>query len=333
MLRPLALRCLLLAAALSAASCQLAPSAAPEPQLRVLVWNVLHGANDVDEGPEKALRVIREAAPDLVLMQESYDIDGDRPTLGRWLAAQLGWQHHQAESPHLCVLTKDDITARYFHHPWHGVGVRVQDAAGREFVAYSTWIDYRAFAGYELRDNPDIADADLLQAESVRSARLPQTEALMAHMDAQGHLAADVPVLVGGDWNCPSHLDWTEDTARVYRNRRALALPVSAAVQARGFVDVFRAVHPSPVQHPGITWSPMFRTRSDGKPQAFDRIDRLYLKNPPRAQRGWSLQPATARVLPERWEDAEMPTRDRMFPSDHGAVLLELTWRPPSVTP
>ena len=326
MLRSLTRLCLLTAALLTP-SCQLAPSAAPPDPLRVLVWNVLHGANDVDNGPEKALQVLRDAAPDLVLMQESYDIDGDRPTLGRWLAAQLGWQHHQAESPHLCVLTRDEITARYFHHPWHGVGVRVRDAQQREFVAYSTWIDYRAFAGYELRDNPDITDEDLLLAESVRSSRLPQAEALLGHLDEQGHLTADVPVLVGGDWNCPSHLDWTEDTARVYRNRRALALPVSAAVQARGFADVFRAVHPSPIQHPGITWSPMFRTRSDGKEQAFDRIDRLYLKNPADARDGWRLVPAAARVHPERWEDAALPTRRRSFPSDHGAVLLELTWQ------
>ena len=51
-------------------------------RLRVLVWNVLHGANDVDEGPEKALAVIRNAKPDIVLLQESYDINGDRPRLG-----------------------------------------------------------------------------------------------------------------------------------------------------------------------------------------------------------------------------------------------------------
>ena len=49
-----------------------------ENRLRVLVWNVLHGANDVDEGPEKALAIIRSVVPDIVLLQESYDIDGDR---------------------------------------------------------------------------------------------------------------------------------------------------------------------------------------------------------------------------------------------------------------
>ncbi|MGC6489391.1 MAG: endonuclease/exonuclease/phosphatase family protein [Planctomycetota bacterium] len=314
-------------AALSSLPAQSAPQASSADRLRVLVWNVLHGANDVDEGPEKALRVIRGASPDLVLMQESYDVEGERPTLGRWIAAELGWQHHQADSPHLCVLTRGEITARFLHHPWHGVGVRVRDGAAREFVAYSIWIDYRAFLGYELRDDPSISDEDLLRAESVRSSRLPQTRALLAHLEAEGHLKETVPVLVGGDWNTPSHLDWTTDTARVFAQRRALPLPVSRAVHAAGFVDAFRSVHPNPVQRPGITWSPMFRSRADGKAQAFARIDRLYVKNPAPGPQRWRLEPVSAQVLPAVWEDEAIPTRQRAFPSDHGAVSLTLQWQ------
>ena len=322
-------RCLswLLSSLLLCSSCQVTPPEAAEPELKVLVWNVLHGANDVDQGAEKALRVIQDAAPDLVLMQESYDIDDDRPTLGRWIASQLGWQCHQAESPHLCVLTKDEITTRFFHHPWHGVGVRVRDEENREFIAYSIWIDYRAFPGYELRDTPNISNDDLLLSESVRSSRLPQAQALIAHLQERGHLEAKVPLLVGGDWNTPSHLDWTPDAARVYRRRRALPLPVSMAVQAAGLTDVFRAVHPNPIQRPGITWSPMFRSTSDGKEQAFDRIDRLYLKNPQTDGGAWELQPTAAHVLPQIWDDEAKPLRQRPFPSDHGAVLLTLNWQ------
>lgn len=326
MLRALA-SCLLLGIC---SSCSLTPPPGDAATLDVLVWNVLHGANDVEEGPEKALRVIRDADPDLVLMQESYDINGDRPTLGRWLAAQLGWQCHQADSPHLCVLSKDPIQTRFFHHPWHGVGVRVRDAAAREFVAYSIWIDYRAFLGYELRDNPQISDEELLLAESVRSARLPQARALLTHIEEQGHFELDVPLLVGGDWNSPSHLDWTPDTARIYRHRRALPIPVSLAMQDAGFIDTFRSIHPDPVQRPGITWTPMFRTPESGKEQAFDRIDRLYLRNPAVRPNRWRLRPTEARVLPQRWADEETPTIQHGFPSDHCAVWMSLAWEQPA---
>ena len=113
------------------------------PHLRVLVWNVWRGGNEVEEGPEKILAVIREVNPDIVLMQESYDVDGDRPTVGRWIAQELGWHAHQEESPHLCVLTPLKVETEFFHHAWHGLGVRVTDAKKRSFVAWSIWFDYR----------------------------------------------------------------------------------------------------------------------------------------------------------------------------------------------
>tara|TARA_B100001059_G_scaffold141787_1_gene141746 strand:- start:2017 stop:4029 length:2013 start_codon:yes stop_codon:yes gene_type:complete len=293
--------------------------------LRVLVWNVLHGSNDVENGPEKTLEIIRESKADLVLLQESYDIDGERPKLGAWLAEQLGWKQWQGESAHLCVLTHLDLEATFLHHPWHGVGAELKDSQGRSFIAWSIWIDWRAYITRELRDDPGMSDAALLAAEDVRSSRLPQANAIIAHLDEVGHRKADIPVLVGGDWNTPSHLDWTEDTQRVYKHRRNLPLPVSLAMQDAGFTDTFREVHPNPVQRPGITWSPMFR-ESDGKVTGFERIDRLYLRNPSQARNGWILKPVSGHVLPEQWEDNAIPIENREFPSDHGALVMDLTW-------
>ena len=320
-----------------------APSAGPDADadvMRVLVWNVLHGSNDVTDGPEKALAVIRESNADVVLMQESYDIDGDRPLLGAWLAGQMGWNQWQGESPHLCVLTRFDIVDRFTHEPWHAVGATLVDDRSREFIAWSIWLDYRDYITRRLRDEPDMSDADLLESEFVRSSRLPQVERIIERLEGLGHLKASVPVMVGGDFNTPSHLDWTLDTTRVFKRRRDLDLPVSVAMAEAGFTDTFRTVHPNPVQRPGITWSPMFRT-SGGKAQGFERIDRLYVHEPVGPDRGdpdeaadpgshppsWSLVPVGGVVYPLVWEDDATPVEDLVFPSDHGAVLIELVWR------
>ena len=311
-------------------------SANAKNTLRVIVWNVLHGANDVTQGAEKTLQIIRDAAPDIVLLQESYDIDGDRPKLGAWLAGELGWNQHQAQSKHLCVLTPLKIETTFFHHEWHGVGARLRDAAGRELLTWSTWIDWRSFITYTLRDTSEISDEDLLAGERVGSNRQQQADAIIAHLRASGQLAADIPLLVGGDWNCPSHLDWTVDTARVYKRRRALTLPVSTAMQAAGFTDTFRMLYPNPVQRPGITWSPMFRSKGEGDSkveQGFDRIDRLYLKNPESPEGDWGLRPVSGHVLPIVWEDDSIPVVDRQFPSDHGAVVIDLVWERASTGP
>lgn len=287
--------------------------------LRVLVWNVQRGANDFTNGAEKTLAVIRAIDPDVVLMQESYDINDDRPTLGRWMATELSWNAHQASSPHLCILTRLEIDATYFHADWHGLGARLIDEDGRAFIAYSIWIDYRAFVAYELRDRPDISDEALLRCETDESDRFSQAQAIIQHLRDESHLESSVPLLVGGDWNCPSHLDWTADTQRVYKYRRNLPLPVSIAMHEAGFFDAFRRVHPDPVQMPGITWTPLYRDNN----ATFDRIDRLYVKDP---VEGRALAPVQATVLPLAWEDASIPHADRLFPSDHGAVVIDLRW-------
>ena len=306
-----------------------ADTPAQSDDLRIMVWNVLHGANDVTNGAEKTLKIIRKVNPDIVLLQESYDINGERPKLGEWLAGELGWNQHQAESTHLCVLTPLEIDATFLHHEWHGVGARLRDSAGRELLAWSTWIDYRSFVTYTLRDTPEINDEDLLAGERVGSNRQQQADAIISHLRDTGQLSADIPLLVGGDWNCPSHLDWTVDAARVYKRRRPLPLPVSIAMQSAGFTDTFRELYPNPVQRPGITWSPMYRTKGEGDEQVeqgFDRIDRLYLKNPLKHGTPWELRPVTGHVLPLLWEDESIPIVEREFPSDHGALVIDLKW-------
>ena len=95
-----------------------------------------------------------------------------------------------------------------------------------------------------------------------------------------------------------------------------------------GFEDTYRTVHPNPVQHPGITWSPMYRGPQPGETgtaQSFDRIDRLYIKNPDKGS-GWTLRPVSGYVLPHVWEDDVISREERQFPSDHGAVVIDLMW-------
>ncbi len=315
------------ALALAAGAQEPAPQEAPAGEargLRVLVWNIERGANPYTNGAEKALAQVRALSPDVCLLQESYDIDGERPRLGAWMAEELGWNSWQGDSTHLCVLTPLEIRDRYFHATWHGVGARLEDRAGRAFDVYSTWIDYRAYVAYALRDDPDITDADLLRCESEGSSRLGQANALLEHLEETGRFDRSVPLLVGGDWNCPSHLDWTEDTARAFRFKRPLDLPVSRRMAAEGFLDTFREVHPDPLRRPGFTWTPMARGTVEA-PMPLDRIDRLYRR--PATEGDLRLVPVAARVLPDRHEPAELPRTERAFPSDHGAVLIDFEWR------
>ena len=63
----------------------------------------------------------------------------------------------------------------------------------------------------------------------------------------------------------------------------------------------------------------------EGTPQSFERIDRLYVHkmNDNLASK---LVPVSAHVLPVVWESDQIPAAERVFPSDHGAVVIDFKW-------
>jgi hypothetical protein len=91
-----------------------------------------------------------------------------------------------------------------------------------------------------------------------RRTRLPGVEPDLTA--ARALHARGIPVFLTGDFNSPSFRDWTPATVgtRPYLDY-PVRWPVSAAVEAAGFTDSFRAAHPNPVTVPGLTW-PTHRT-------------------------------------------------------------------------
>lgn len=295
-----------------------------DDSLRVLVWNTERGSNPYGPtGRERVLKVIRDSGADVVLWQESYKLEDSEETLGAWVSKQMGWTIWQGESPHLAVATRFGTVERHFHHPWHGLGLRLKDEKEREFVAWSIWLDHRDPVQWASLADPRPTDAKLLACDTIGSDRFKQAQVLLDSLDSNGLLDAQVPVLVGGDWNCSSHLDWTAEAAEVFPHRRPLPLLISRLMGSAGFDDTFRTIHPDPAKHPGNTWTPRGTKREDGSPNPPERIDRLYVKN---ALGRPGLQPVKTTVYPLNPADAQAPRTEAVFPSDHAAVLIEFEW-------
>lgn len=73
--------------------------------------------------------------------------------------------------------------------------------------------------------------------------------------DAERERATRRSVLIGGDFNEPSILDWTAATAEE-QDHRGLVVPWQSTGPLRdaGYVDAYRANYPNPSTHPGTTW-------------------------------------------------------------------------------
>lgn len=262
--------------------------------LRVLAWNIWHGGRRKgrDEGVQRVVDVIQECNADLVLMQETY---GSGPRI----SGRLGFDYF-LRSSNLSILSRFPIRKAHRIGPaFRFGGVDVELRPGTTVQAYSLWINYLPSVSKLLA-----ADATPEQLRAAdQETRGAEIQAILADLEA--HLAAtpDVPVLIGGDFNSGSHLDWTPAAASL-PNHHGLTVnwPVSQWMQQAGFVDSYRTAHPDPVAKPGRTWSPEFEDSHQ------DRIDYIYSRS-----KRW-------RVLDSRVLDKH----PRGWPSDHAAVFSSL---------
>ena len=268
--------------------------------LKVLAWNIWHGGRrkGVDEGVQRVVEVIEESGADIVLMQETY---GSGPRI----SARLGFDYY-LRSSNLSIMSRYPI--RDVHRLYQGFrfgGVTIELSPGVEVQAHSLWINYLPDVGKALGEG---ATSDELAAADAKTRGAEMDgilDKLLAHLDA----SPAMPVLVGGDFNSASHLDWTQESSGLENHYgHVVPWPVSLSMERARFVDTFRAAHPDPVAERGRTWSPEFPESHQ------ERIDYVY------ASAGdW-------RVLDSRVLD-EHP---RGWPSDHAAVLSTLELAEPA---
>ncbi|GAA3862434.1 hypothetical protein GCM10023084_14860 [Streptomyces lacrimifluminis] len=265
-------------------------------RLRVMSWNLWLGGAKVDGHREKQLKVIVDTGADVVGLQET------NGTSARELADALGWHHHQA-GPNLGVITRYPITARLGDPDvgfYGATGVRIRLDRGLEVDVWSAHLDCAPYGPYEVRFD-GLPASEVIAHEGGRLARMREI------LRRIGDSVADdsTPVVLAGDFNTPSHLDWP-----------GLEWPVTKAVEEAGLRDSYREVHPDAVREPGHTWSPIHVEHEDGsgrvEPQ--DRIDFVLY-------RGAGLRVLDSRVVVNGVVRAWPEVADNVWPSDHAAVL------------
>ena len=71
----------------------------------------------------------------------------------------------------------------------------------------------------------------------------------------QADLQQGNPVILGGDFNEPSHLDWQANTKDLRDHNGAIInWDCSVLLHEAGFIDTFREKYPNPIRNPGITY-------------------------------------------------------------------------------
>lgn len=301
-----------LAAALlctAAGSAAAGPPGDDDATFGVVSLNAWHGGTQVDDGVAKTEAFVRSSGADVFGMQET------EGTLADELAGRLGW--HSYQTGDVALLSRYPIVERFQSRV--GVGARMQLDDGRQAVVWTVHLNYTPYGPYDACFDHMTPQQILDREESSgRVDEIRETLEKMAPQIEQAR-AGGAPVFLTGDFNAPSHLDWT-GAAQDSHCGYTVQWPTSVAVAEAGLADSFREANADPVATPGNTWSPVY-PKHDGSTGADEPQDRIDFVHHAGSARTVS---STAEV---RGEPAPVPDHaGNEWPTDHAAVVSFFSW-------
>ncbi|KJH52188.1 hypothetical protein DICVIV_01653 [Dictyocaulus viviparus] len=133
------------------------------------------------------------------------------------------------------------------------IGVRIALGSGHLISFWSVHLDYKSFGPYAANNKMVTSLDQILTGENPKEgAGEDEYVNFEANPQMQHWLSKSemIPVILAGDFNSPSHIDWTEETIDKHGNW-AVEWPATKILDNMGFIDSFRAVHPNISSVPG----------------------------------------------------------------------------------
>lgn len=290
--------------------------------IRVMTFNTWGSGGNDGTGVEATLAAIRAARPDVVGLQEVRAESPEctatvcpafGPSAADRIAEALGF--HVYEAPEDAPLNWANATISRYpiidSSPAGAVMIDFEGASLALINVHFTDYPYQPYQAAEIayEDAPFLSSPDALR-EAARSARGFQVSLLESAL----RFADDARLtIITGDFNEPSHRDWTVKAAEMGRHPYAVAYPSVMAMENLGFVDAWRAARPDEIAFPGFTWTPV--AALDDPQEHHDRIDYILV-------RGKDVRVSDAWVVGESPLHADIVVTP--WPSDHRAVIAEI---------
>ncbi len=281
-----------------------------QSNLRVMTFNLWHGGEAGKKPLDKTVEVIRAAEADIVGLQETEGLADNKSGADNAakIAKALGW-HYVDQGHHTGIISRWPI-AETTPRKW---GVMVTLPGGRRVRVFNSHFNHAPYQPYQLLGIP-YGDGRFIKTaeEAVSEAKAARGEEVASLLtELAPALKAGDPLFVTGDFNEPSHLDWTGAAAEAKRCPIAVDWPTTRGVMSAGLIDALRTVRPDPVKDPCHTWTPI--TKPSDPKDRHDRIDFVLTSCRPE-------QVIEAKIVGERPDAADVVVGD--YPSDHRAVVV-----------
>ena len=329
---------------------QVSETTSTQTKFTVFQFNVWNQGVNVTDGYDGVVNTLAEIDADFVTISEvrNYDDIFYLRDLCVRLQKLTGDRYYTFYTYDSGLITKHPILESATIHPINGdhgtVYKAVTSIAGKRVALYTAHLDYQHYGNFMPRGYSGIdfsrLDAPIIDEKSIIDVCLnsQRDEAIKEFIaDAKKETEKGSMILIGGDFNEPSHLDWTEETKNLFEHNGAIVQwPVSTLLEEAGFKDAYRELYPNPVTHPCITF-PCFNPRKSAASVTWtpesderDRIDFVHhypytgLSVTNAQVVGPVATVAFAEKVDKAGEDPHI-TPEAVWPSDHKGLLIEYT--------
>ena len=316
-------------------------------EIKVLTLNTWYEGNKVENGYNALVDVIIQSEADIVVLQEIRNYNGvifsDRILKSLKDRGLTFYSINSGKSP--LALSKFPIVSTTEINSSSLSKIVVKLDGETNIAVYAAHLDYTHYACYLPRGYDGITweklpapvtDLDKILKQNIDSGR---DEAITLFLeDAKVETDNGNMVFLAGDFNEPSHLDWTEATKNLFdHNGTVVPWHNSVTLQEKGYLDAYRVKYPNSVTHPGFTWAAyntdvalselVWTPDADDR----DRIDYIYFKNDSRIvlSNAIIVGPSGSIVKGQGFQDDTLLDKFLLpqgkWPSDHKGVLATFT--------
>lgn len=318
---------------------------ANKKELSVLQFNIWQEGTMIENGFDGIVDNIIEVNPDMVTFSEVRNYN--KTDFITRLITELekkGSTYYGDFSESTGIISKYPILEQTVIYPYKNDQGSILKAIIKieniTIALYSAHLDYKHYACYlprgysgetwEKLEKP-ITNPDSILTANRKSKRLEAIEEFI--IDAKNEIKKEHIVILGGDLNEPSHLDWQENTKNLWDHNGAIVeWDCSKTLYLHGFKDAYREHFPDVINYPGFTFpsnnsdAPVSKLTWAPDADERERIDFIYFYPTQNITlKDVSLVgPSSSIVRSQRMEEDtndKFITPKSVWPTDHKAVL------------
>jgi len=282
---------------------------------------------NVDNGRAKIAKHINLVDPDIVGIQEVTNSTEFEQLMNELEKLDPKWTAAYIVKSNTAIITKHLIIDEDTYTVQAGIGTTIYIADSTPVHVFSMHLAYLSYGPYAA-NNKLVVDEKIIDiGEKTPSySRVNNVQNLINDKTFQKWLKQSInsiPLIVFGDFNCPSHLDWVEENKQLHGNW-VYKWPATFLLETKTkLIDSFREVYPDPVKFPGITWSTINKASGSewnySVPEPQDRIDFIYYRSS-------NLKTIDSQVYAGEFVPTPGDVKKNDWPTDHYAVVSKLEW-------